>query len=355
MPNTNLAPLANALPDDKYWAAKQVMTFTDDDIRALVQAGQYSDPRAAEWLSECLIRRRDKIGRAFFSDVLPLEEFKIEDGRLKFKHLGAHYGFTPEPSYTVQWTTFNNLTGERAPLTGANELRVPQQATDAETGTYFAVRLSGDEYGKNVDVFFRKEASSLKIVGVERNWPGKRIVKGSERGRKVRSSYPDLEGRRKTLFDDFTKQYNEKTSFALTPEQYFASLSVSQRTTFDAVTHALMKTNLSDESGAPLGIALDLVAGIDRISGQQYGRQGDEQFRIYVTDAGGCPGDDGEVPTILPQPRKHCVSRSVFRSIFARPARCQLFRSRCRKTVPKRTSTWTTVPAKCPKQCGTVI
>ena len=82
MPNTNLAPLANALPDDKYWAAKQVMTFTDDDIRALVQAGEYSDPRAAEWLSECLIRRRDKIGRAFFSDVLPLEEFKIEDGRL---------------------------------------------------------------------------------------------------------------------------------------------------------------------------------------------------------------------------------------------------------------------------------
>ena len=43
---------------------------------------------------------------------LPLDEFKIEDGRLTFKHLGAHYRFMPEPSYTVQWTTFNNLTGE---------------------------------------------------------------------------------------------------------------------------------------------------------------------------------------------------------------------------------------------------
>ncbi len=54
MPNFNLAPLANALPDDKYWAAKQVMAFTDDDIRALVKSGEYSDPRAVEWLSECL-------------------------------------------------------------------------------------------------------------------------------------------------------------------------------------------------------------------------------------------------------------------------------------------------------------
>ena len=82
MPNTHLAPLANALPDDQYWAARQIMGFTDDDIRALVKAGQYSDPRAVEWLTECLIRRRDKIGQAFFSDVLPLDDFEIEDGRL---------------------------------------------------------------------------------------------------------------------------------------------------------------------------------------------------------------------------------------------------------------------------------
>ncbi|HYI97277.1 MAG TPA: hypothetical protein VEX68_27305, partial [Bryobacteraceae bacterium] len=113
MPNMELAPLANALPDDKYWAAKQVMAFTDDDIRALVKSGEYSDPRTVEWLSECLIKRRDKIGRAFFYDVLPLDDFKMDDGQLTFKHLGAHYGFMPEPSYTVQWTTFDNLTGER--------------------------------------------------------------------------------------------------------------------------------------------------------------------------------------------------------------------------------------------------
>jgi hypothetical protein len=282
MPNTHLAPLANALPDDKYWAAKQVMAFTDDDICALVKAGKYSDPRAVEWLSECLIRRRDKIGKAFFADVLPLDDFRIEDGRLKFKHLGAHYGFVPEPAYTAQWTTFNNFTGERTPITGANDLRVPLQVADADIGTYFAVLLSGGDYGKSVDVFVRKEASGLRIVGIERNWPGKRIAQHSERGRKVRSPYPDLERIRKELFDGFTRQYNQRTGFALTPADYFESLSISERTVFDGVTHALMMTQLTDEAGASLGSALDLVTGIERISGHQYGRQGDEQFRVYV-------------------------------------------------------------------------
>ncbi|HYI95175.1 MAG TPA: hypothetical protein VEX68_16640, partial [Bryobacteraceae bacterium] len=161
-------------------------------------------------------------------------------------------------------------------------LRVPKQAADARTGAYFAVRLSGGEYGKSVDVFVRKEASTLKIVGVEYTWPGKHIAASSEHSEKVRSRYPDLEETRKRLFDDFTTQYNKQTGFALTPERHFDSLSVSERTTFDAVTHALMKTKLSDESGASLGSALELVTGIDRISGQEYGRQGDEQFRLYV-------------------------------------------------------------------------
>src|SRR5262249_1198992 len=37
-------------PDDDFWAAKQVMAFTVDDIRAIVETGQYSDPRSAEYM-----------------------------------------------------------------------------------------------------------------------------------------------------------------------------------------------------------------------------------------------------------------------------------------------------------------
>ena len=37
----DLAPFANRLPDDAFWAARQVAAFTDDDIRAIVQVAQY--------------------------------------------------------------------------------------------------------------------------------------------------------------------------------------------------------------------------------------------------------------------------------------------------------------------------
>ena len=34
----------NRLPDDEFWAAKQVMAFTDEQIRAIVKVAEYSDP-----------------------------------------------------------------------------------------------------------------------------------------------------------------------------------------------------------------------------------------------------------------------------------------------------------------------
>jgi hypothetical protein len=53
----------NRLPDDSFWAAKQVIAFTDDQVRAIVKTGEYSDPRAEEYVAKALIERRDKIGR----------------------------------------------------------------------------------------------------------------------------------------------------------------------------------------------------------------------------------------------------------------------------------------------------
>ena len=38
--DAEIAPFANRLPDDTYWAAKRVMAFSNDDIRALVQHGR---------------------------------------------------------------------------------------------------------------------------------------------------------------------------------------------------------------------------------------------------------------------------------------------------------------------------
>ena len=68
----------------------------------------------------------------------------------------------------------------------------------------------------------------------------------------------------------------------MTAEEHFDSQTISERTTYDAVTHALMGSDLTDGDGNPLGTALDIVAGIERVAGQYYGRGGDQQFRLYV-------------------------------------------------------------------------
>ena len=47
----------NRLPDDEFWAAKQVMAFTDDQIRAIVKVAQFSDPRAEKYVADTIIAR----------------------------------------------------------------------------------------------------------------------------------------------------------------------------------------------------------------------------------------------------------------------------------------------------------
>ncbi|UCG61120.1 MAG: hypothetical protein JSV52_12430 [Candidatus Zixiibacteriota bacterium] len=85
---------------DAYWGAKIVMAFRDDDLRALVDAGQFSDPEAAEYLFNTLKERRDKIGRHWFSKVNPLDHFSASynspDFRIAFEDLAVKYGLETE-------------------------------------------------------------------------------------------------------------------------------------------------------------------------------------------------------------------------------------------------------------------
>jgi len=48
---------------DVRWGARIVAAITDEHIRAAVERGRYSDPRAAEYLVRVLIERRDKLAR----------------------------------------------------------------------------------------------------------------------------------------------------------------------------------------------------------------------------------------------------------------------------------------------------
>ena len=72
------------------------------------------------------------------------------------------------------------------------------------------------------------------------------------------------------------------TGQELKPEEAYGQARLSARTTFEAVTHALSTTPLSDQNGNSFGTALDLIEHLETVNGKIKGARGDQQFRMYV-------------------------------------------------------------------------
>jgi hypothetical protein len=94
-------------------------------------------------------------------------------------------------------------------------------------------------------------------------------------------TYEELQPAQQKLVDQWYAEYSRLTGDHLSPTNY-DELPVSTRTTFEAVTHALLTTNLTDASEKPLGNALALVQKIESVNGKVPKVRGDLQFRIYV-------------------------------------------------------------------------
>ena len=100
-------PFKDLTRADGFWAAKLIMKFTDEEIREMVSTGEYSDPKARDEIARTLIERRDLIGRFWFNEASPLDEFRLAqaaDGsyELQFEDLAVRYKFEPEKSRTYR-------------------------------------------------------------------------------------------------------------------------------------------------------------------------------------------------------------------------------------------------------------
>jgi hypothetical protein len=96
-------------------------------------------------------------------------------------------------------------------------------------------------------------------------------------------AYAVLDERRRQLIDDWVARFVKTTGVSVEAGPFYDELvGVSAKTTFDAVTHALMTTRLTDQSGASLGDVLELVERVDSVRGEIAGARGDRQFRMYV-------------------------------------------------------------------------
>jgi hypothetical protein len=173
------AAVLRARDDDTFWAALRVKAFSDDMIRSVVKAAQYSDPAAERLLADVLIKRRDKIAQVYLSKVTPLVRFALDSsGVLTFENVAVKAGGAAAPAgYRGVWASFDNATGEARPLgtptEGASErLQAPQGLSIADGG-FLKVSVTASNAPETadrppVDVYFKREGGNWKLVGVER-------------------------------------------------------------------------------------------------------------------------------------------------------------------------------------------
>ncbi|HET7219440.1 MAG TPA: hypothetical protein VFJ02_15390 [Vicinamibacterales bacterium] len=177
-PRVPTAAFRHARADDSFWAARRVMAFSDDLIRAIVKTGRYTDPAAEKLLADVLIERRNKIGAAYLTAINPVVNVALdESGRVTFQNAAVAAGVAKAPAggYLVRWFTFDNNSNT------ATAIGTPTVVPSAEArapGTlpasgFVKLEISGVQpehasWATPISVYFRRAATGWVLVGVDR-------------------------------------------------------------------------------------------------------------------------------------------------------------------------------------------
>ncbi|HEU4729624.1 MAG TPA: hypothetical protein VFT22_17130 [Kofleriaceae bacterium] len=126
---------------DKFWGAKILMRFTRAQLHAIVEAGQLSDPRAVEYITDTLVARQRATGAYWFARVAPLDRFATSADQLCFDDLSIVYGFADARTTRYRATRYDR-----------NAHPLGEAGAHAEAGgrSCVALALAGDGDGYTV-------------------------------------------------------------------------------------------------------------------------------------------------------------------------------------------------------------
>jgi hypothetical protein len=171
---------------DAFWAARIASKFSNDMIRAIVDAAQLSDRAAAEALTDLIIRRRDKVVNYWIRQTNPLDAITIDETPhgtdVRFDNAAIRVGAaSPEATYTAQWSQFDNASGSELPIDEAvaideGRARIPANAWGPrhQDGSRYAVVAIATHHADHpgwqtpVIVTVRDRAGEIDVVGIER-------------------------------------------------------------------------------------------------------------------------------------------------------------------------------------------
>ena len=164
--------------DDGFWAARRVAAFTDDQIRAAVHTGEFSDAVAEKHLADVLIKRRDKIASVYLTAVNPIVAPRLDaSNRLTFENAAVTANVAKgATTYRASWSSFDNATGQTRPF-GETEATTTTLTAPAGlptgAGSFIEVAISAanpayPEWKQPVRTHFRRLNDGWKLVGLER-------------------------------------------------------------------------------------------------------------------------------------------------------------------------------------------
>ncbi len=172
----------NMTDRDGYWGAKIVMSFTDEQIDALVQEGQYSNADAEKYIAQVLKERRDKIGRYYYSKVNSLDNFtliNLESGgcELNFDDMFVKGNLSGKGSITYKYlfsTGEEKLQWKSADKTKDNAITISKDKIPDKLNDFFIVHIKSkhDEkkWSREMRVYLQKSEDNgrLELAGVRR-------------------------------------------------------------------------------------------------------------------------------------------------------------------------------------------
>ena len=160
------------------WDARLVSRFSDPTIKAIVDAVGYDDPKAAEYLTQTLIERRDTVARVWLNGVNPIVDVTLaSDGTLTFANAAITANVAKPPAkYLVSWSRFDNASGVHEAVGDAMESTGPRLSAPAKllSGTdYVAATVRAEHpdhprWNDPVQVYFRRMPAGWKTVGIFR-------------------------------------------------------------------------------------------------------------------------------------------------------------------------------------------
>lgn len=157
---------------DGFWGAKIVMSFSDEEVRTLVEQGKYSNPEATKEMTRLLIERRDMIGNYWFRQVNPLDKFNFRNNEFSFKDLAVEGNLVKTEDTTYEYFLIDSnckKIGEKR-ISKTTTWEIPSECKSGEFyGFEIKTKRKDEKPSKTVKVFFgTKPDNSWEIAKIWR-------------------------------------------------------------------------------------------------------------------------------------------------------------------------------------------